>query len=377
MKSYCKGLAVDEMLLGEAYERWLDGGAGRRNRWRVRREHGSAEALIAEIAREVADGTLHFEPISTATRHDGGKDREIGIEPVKQQVCGYAVDVALEGLMRAKLGYWQFSRKGMGQFRAAPTVKRWMHGCRYHVHGDVRKCYDSISCEVVMRILRRYVRSPDVLRVAGAILDSYPDGHLMIGSFFSMRMAHLVLSFGYHRVEALHKARRGKRRALVAHQCWYVDDFWLFGDDRRDLKAAMRELSRYMRDELGVEIKPWKVCRCDVPPREVRGRSLPMAEPADIAGPVVDRGRVTIRAETFLKARRCLLRYRRKPWSDRLARRLISYWGWLKNTDCRRFCRENGVYAAVASAKRLVGDMDRGRARCHSRQSFATASPRG
>lgn len=295
---------------------------------------------------------------------------------MKQQVVGYVIDHALDVLMHAKLGYWQFSRPGMGQFRAAPTVMRWMHSCRYHVHGDVRKCYDSISCDVVMRVLRRYVMSEVIIAAAQAVLDSYPDGHLMIGSYISMRLAHLILSFGYHHIEALHKERRGRRRALVGHQAWYADDFWLFADDKRDLKRAMRSLTRYMRDAFGLDVKPWKVSRSDVPPKRVKGRKLQMSEPADIAGPVVADGRVTIRASTFLKARRCLFRFKRKLWSERLARRFLSYWGWFKHTDCRMFCEDNGVYAAVLAATRLASQIDRRRrAKCLSKSNFATASP--
>lgn len=360
MKSYCKGLVVDRGFVDEAYERWRRGDAGRKNEWRVYREHGSPSELVDEIAREMGEGTLRFPELRTRPRRDGGKVRDIGVEPVKQQVVGYVIDHALDDLMRAKLGYWQFSRPGMGQFRAAPTVKRWMNGCRYHVHGDVRKCYDSIACEVVMRVLRKYVRSGAVLRAAQAVLDSYPEGHLMIGSYLSMRLAHLVLSFGYHHVESLHKERRGKSTALVKHQCWYADDLWLFGDDKRDLKRAMRSLAKYLKDGFGLELKPWKVMRC--------GED----EPADIAGPVVRPSRVTIRARTFLRARRCLIRFRRRPWSSRLARRLIAYWGWLKHTDCVGFCARSGAYAAVAAAKRLISNQERARAKCLSSPSTAT-----
>ena len=376
MKSYCKGLVVDRGFVAEAYDRWRHGDAGRANHWRVTKEYGSPGALIDEIVREANAEVLRFEPLRTSPRNDCGKERDIGVEPVKQQVVGYVIDHALDNLMHAKLGYWQFSRPGMGQFRAAPTVVKWMHSCRYHVHGDVRKCYDSISCDVVMRVLRKYVRSGVVLAAAQAVLESYPDGHLMIGSYISMRMAHLILSFGYHYVESLHKERRGRMVALVEHQGWYADDFWLFSDDKRDLKSAMRSLTRCMRDEFGLDIKPWKVRRSDVPPKRVKGRKLQMSEPADIAGPVVADGRVTIRASTFLKARRCLLRFKRKPWSEHLARRFLSYWGWFKHTDCRGFCETNGAYKAVHAAKRLASQIDRRRrAKCLSRLSTATASP--
>lgn len=78
----------------------------------------------------------------------------------------------------------------------------------YHVHLDVRKCYPSIKPEVVSRILRRYVRSPDALYLCEALLATYGGG-LEIGSYFSLRMAQLVLSFGYHSVEGWARSGAG------------------------------------------------------------------------------------------------------------------------------------------------------------------------
>ena len=63
MKSYCKGLRIDEALVVSAYESWLDSKAGKKNAWRVPQEHGSASALIAEIVREVETRSLTFRPI--------------------------------------------------------------------------------------------------------------------------------------------------------------------------------------------------------------------------------------------------------------------------------------------------------------------------
>lgn len=353
LKTYCKNLVVDEEFVAEAYDRWRRNEAGRKNAWRVDKQYGSAAALIAEITREANDGTLSFEPIETRPRNEDGKVRDIGVEPVKQQVCGYVVDLAIEELWNAKVGYWQISRPGFGQFRAAGSVKRWLGRCGYHVHLDIRKCYDNIKCRDVERLLAKYVKSASVVGAAGAITDSYPDGHLMIGSYFSLRMAQLVLSCGYHHVEGLGKVRRGKRRAMVAHQCWYVDDVWLFGDSKRDLKQAVRSLAGYMRKEFGLELKPWKICRSGDD------------EPADIAGVVVRPSRITVRDKTFLRARRALMRYRRKPRDIHLARRVLSYNGWLKHADCLGFMARSGAFSAVRLAKRMVSNEDR-RAACPS-----------
>lgn len=343
MKTYCKGLVIDEAFVRAAYADWCRAGAGRKNRWRIAEEHGSADALVAEIVREVEARSLSLRPIRRYRLRDGssGKVRTIGVESVKQQVLDYVAVRALEPLMAAKVGWYQASSvKGKGQLFAARAVRRWVQEGGYWVHMDIRQCYPSISHEVAMRTVSRNVRNPDVLYVVRSLLATYGQG-LEIGSYFSLRLAQLALSYGYHHVEGLGKARRGRRRPLVAHQIWYMDDVYLFAPDKRDLRCAARSLERYMRSELGLRMKPWKVCR------------VSDDEPVDVAGYVVRAGRTTVRAGLFLRARASFRRYARAP-TVRLARRVCSYWGWLSNSDSAGFVARSGADGIRRRAGRRI-----------------------
>ncbi len=350
MKSYCKGLRIDEALVTSAYERWLAAPAGRKNAWRVNAEYGSAGALVAEIAGEIESRSLLFRPIKRYRHREptNGKLRVIGVESVKQQVCDYVAIEALNALLVAKVGFWQVSSvKGKGQIMAANAVSRWVQEGGYFVHLDVRKCYPSIKPDAVMSILRRYVRSPDVLYLCEALLSTYGDG-LEIGSFFSLRMAQLVLSFGYHEVEGMHKTRRSSRVQLVSHQLWYADDIYLFGQDKRNLRSAARQLQRLLLKEFGLHIKPWKICR------------VSDQEPVDVVGFTVRRNRVTLRSTLFLRACRAFRRYRRKPTLAR-ARRVASYSGWFRHTDSAKVWLGNGFGDVFKAARRHVSAVERKR----------------
>lgn len=344
MKSYCKGLVMGRDHIARAYGEWSRAEAGRRNAWRVVREFGSADALIDELASEIAGRCLTLRPIRRWERTEptNGKVRTIGVESVKQQVLDYAVVAALRPMLEAKVGYWQVAGvRGKGQAACRRAMRRWVHEGGYHVKVDVRQCYPSISHEVVRRVMRRYVRSPDVLYCVDAILATYDAGGLEIGSYLSMQLANLVLSFGYHHVEGLCKVRRGRRVPLVAHQLWHMDDGLLMGPDKRSLKVAVRSLARYMRDELGLELKPWKVARTSE------------AEPLDMGGFVVREGRCTLRPSMFRRAKRAFARFRRRR-SLRLACRVASYWGWLRNSDSDGFVLRNGLNRLVTIARRIV-----------------------
>lgn len=211
----------------------------------------------------------------------------------------------------------------------------------YHVKIDVKQCYPSISHEVVRKIMHRYVRSADILYCVDAILATYDMGGLEIGSYFSLQVANLVLSFAYHHIDGLCKERRGKSVRLISHQIWHMDDGLILGRDKRNLRMAVRSLVRYMRDELGLTIKPWKIARTGE------------EEPLDLGGFVVRPSRTTMRAGTFIRAKRAFRRFARHH-SLRLARRICSYWGLLKHTDSDGFIARNNIYKLLRLARAIV-----------------------
>ena len=357
LKSYCKGLKVDRDFVAEAYASWLVAPAGRKNGWRVEKDFVGEDALIDEIAGEIATRTLQFEPIRRYEHKEptNGKVRTIGILSVKQQVCDYVMASALEPLLNAKIGFYQVAGvKGKGQKLARSAIRRWSREGGYHVKLDVSKCYPSISHDLVMRILRKHVRSSDVLYLAETMLETHGTGEMVdmetgevigmgleIGSYFALLMANLVLSYAYHFIEGLHKERRGKRRTLVRHQAWHLDDAVLVSADKRDLKMAVRALVKFMREELGLSVKPWKVAK------------MGDTEPLDLGGYIARDGRVTLRAGLFLRAKRAIARFSRRH-TITLARRVCSYWGWLKHSQSLGFIVRNGVHGLMKIARAMI-----------------------
>lgn len=353
MKSYCKGLVITRDIVASAYERWLGGEAGRKNAWRVDAEHGDAGALVDEIAGEIRSRSLATSPARYRTHVEpsNGKVRKIAIESVKQQVLDYVFHDCIEPLLDAKIGFYQTaSIEGRGQVWAKRHIERWVPHCRYFVKTDISKCYPSTSHEVCMKVLRKYVRSDDVLYIAEYILSTYEPG-LNIGSRFSLDMMNLILSFAYHHVEGLRKARRGKGRKLVKHQIWFMDDCLMLGNDKRDLKAAARSMARYVRDEFGLTVKPWKVCK--LPERPEKGR-----ERVKMCGFYIEPGKTTVADTTFVKARRAFSRMPKAP-TLKAARRCCSYYGWLKHSDSHTFMKKNGVWKALRMARQLISEHDR------------------
>lgn len=351
MKTYCKGLRIGRPEVERAYEAWLEAPSGRKNSWRVVREHGSAAALIDELVSEIQGRRLAFAPIRRYVRKEptNGKERFIGVLSVKQQVTDYIIVTCAMPLLSAKVGYYQVSGiKGKGGRFATESVRRWVSdgSCAWFAKSDIRKCYPSTRPADVLELYRRYLGSDDLVYCIEAAFSTYATGGMEIGSFLSQRSMAFALSFAYHHVEGLFRERRGKRLPMVVHQIWQADDMVLFSRSKRDVKAAMRSLEAFLADGLGLTLKGWKPCR------------VGEDEPVDICGSVSRPSHVEIRDRTFLRGRRAFRSFARAP-TLASARRVCSYYGIFKNADCADLMRREHMHSLAARARRMVSENDR------------------
>lgn len=353
MRTYCKRLDITRELVASAYESWRRGQSGRKNHYRVAQEYGTPGALIDEITSEIAGRRLVFRPIRRYSHHErtNGKTRTIGVESVKQQVCDHLCVMCIQGMLDDKMGYYQCAGvKHKGQRLCRTALGRWSREGGYFVKADIRQCYPSLKTHVVMRVLRKYVRSADVLYLAETLMATYDGGGMEIGSHLSLCLVNLILSFAYHHVEGLGKHRRGKWKPLVTHQLWHLDDVLLFSKSKRDLKVAMRTLERYLAEEFGLHVKPWKVCRM--------GEEAP-----DMGGWVARDGVIRLREGTFIRARRAFRRFDAHRTYTR-AKAVVAYWGWFKHADLERFVRSHSWHRKQRIASTLIGRWESDTRRC-------------
>lgn len=338
-------------MIFEAVTRWRKSESGRQNYWRIKKEYGSDLKLINEIYSEIRSRSLSFRPIRYSIRATppSCKPREIGQESVKQQIVDYTIIGALEDFLNAKIGFYQVaSVEGKGPFFAARTVSKWTWmGLGYWVHLDARKCYQSIKKPVVMSVLRRYVKSDDLIYIAEALLDTYRDG-LSIGSYFSLKMAQLILSFGYHFLEQPAYYRRDKLKPYVDHQIWYADDIYLFSRNKKRIRIAMKKLHKYMFDNFGVYIRSAKINQVNTD------------EPVKITTFVCDPNKTTIKSDLFLRIQRAYENFRSRP-NIHNARKVCSYWGYLKNSNTYSVVKSRGYDRLFKQAKQCVSAYDQRR----------------
>ncbi|MCG4623285.1 MULTISPECIES: reverse transcriptase domain-containing protein [Bifidobacterium] len=273
----------------------------------------------------------------------------------------YVAARALMPLFHAKIGRWQTaSIPGRGINDARKAIRKWVRerDSRVFVKLDVVKCYPSIDRAVLKAMLAHDVGDRRLLRLMFALVDQYRgDRGLNIGSYLSQWLANYYLSAAWHYAEgslfAVRRSRRRQgeeiRRRLVTHVLFYADDILLIGRSKRDLTIAVKRLRRFLRDRLHLEIHPtWNVKHIG-------------AEPIDMVGYTFRPGRTGVRPAIFLRAERAYSRAAKRPMTMAMARKCISYYGWLYHSDSVAFRRRHDIDRIFHQARHVVSAAKTGR----------------
>ena len=315
--------------------------------------NGTIETIVDVIRQEILSQDYHWKPIWHTYRKENDKVRRIGIQDVKQQLYDYIAVNGLKELFDKKIGQFQCAAiPKRGQKYGMEVIKKWIknHEIRYVWKGDARHYYENINVEKLKNLLKRYVKNDPLLHLTFALIDSFDQG-LEIGSYLSQYLANFYMSFAYHYVEENafkdRKQKNGqvKRKRLVYHQLYYMDDMAFFGKSLSDLKMAVKHFKKWMWEELGIEIKEgddW----IDLKDGYI-----------DMMGFCISREKVTVRSRIFLRCRRGIKKAKKeKVITLKLARRLVSLDGWLKNSDCRHWRKKNKADQIIKICKEVIRD---------------------
>ncbi len=122
----------------------------------------------------------------------------------------------------------------------------------YVLHLDIAAYFPSIPHDRMKACIRRYLKDEYALRALGAIVDSAGGGGrgLPIGNLTSQVLANLYLNTLDHELQ---------RRA--GGYMRYVDDFFLFGDDKAHL-WSLRDSAGQRLGALGLQLHPLKQQLC-------------------------------------------------------------------------------------------------------------------
>lgn len=323
--------------------------------------HGGAHGIAIEITERIKARDLALPPVHYRDRVDksSGKLRRLGIESAMQQCMNYVAVYALMPMLKAKVGPFQCaSILERGQVYGKKVLEKWIRkdpkGTKYYDKMDVRHCFESIRHRTIRKLLGRDIRkNPTLIWFVLALIGTYEEG-LSIGSFLSQWLCNYVISYAYHfATERLYKTRRGKRQNLVTHILVFMDDIIIFAASKHNAKAAGKALEEFMLVRLGLCIKPNRCIKQTA------------KEPPDMMGYVVSKEHTTIRARTFVRARRALLRAWWRmcaglPIYLQNARRIVSYRGYFKHTNSNRIAKALHLKAVHRAARKVISKFAKG-----------------
>jgi hypothetical protein len=325
------------------------------------------EEIINGIQQELLNKDIKLKPISYKEKIDPSnfKLRRIGIQDVKQQLYDY---IAVEGLRPffVYIGEHQYATiKGRGQIIGVQTIKRRLRNknIRYVGKADIKKCYESIDKNRLMAFLQRHIKNDLLLWLVNELLNTFESG-LSIGSYLSQYLCNLYLAQLYHEIsENMCRIRRHKdgtteRINLVKHVVFYADDILILGTNAKDIHKAMRLIVKCVDEKLGLKIKPsWVVFKAKTGDKSNDGQFV------DMMGFRVYRQHITIRRRVFKRIRRCYMRVWKMIKTHRkipllYARRCISYYGQIKNSNSYKIKIKYHIYQVLNICKKVVAVYD-------------------
>ena len=392
MKTYCKNIDILNLdFLAACVSECLSGKYGRnsvaqflcenseytRNEIRnIINNHQVREidVIIMTIAKKmqshIRNKDVSLPPIHFSERYDeiSKKYRIIGVQSIEHQCYEYVAVNACKELFYKKFGVYQCaSIPNRGQSYGKKAIAKWVksdvNGTRFAIKADVKKCYPSIDKNQIKKFLQRDLhKNPILLYLLFTLIDMYDTG-LSIGSHLAQWLCNYYLSYGYHYIsEKLFTTRKLKHSnkiikvRLISHVIFYMDDIIIFGSNKKYLMMAMHKTLEYFSNVLLLTIKPnWRLFKVQYIDKrgKIRGSFV------DMMGFRFYRGKTSIRQSIFVRIKRKYIRLRKKSMRKKnisrlFAQSIMSYWGWVKNTNSYKFSREYNIFKLTNLAKSVV-----------------------
>lgn len=203
-------------------------------------EHTKVER-VEELRAIIVNG-FHPSPARHRTIYDksSNKYREI-YEPMlwpDQYVHHALVQVIQPTIQRGMDHYCCGSIPGRGTLYGVRAIQKWMaadtKNTKYCAELDIRHFYQSLQPGVVMAQMCRIIKDRPVLQLIENILaDGVP-----IGNYCSQWFANAALQPLDHLI---------REKLGVKHYIRYMDNFTLFGPNKKKLHKAVREIEQWLR----------------------------------------------------------------------------------------------------------------------------------
>lgn len=176
------------------------------------------------------------------------KERVIAVAPFRDRVLHHAIVNILEPLYEKSFIFDSYAtRKEKGTHKAIERAQAFLRKNRWFFKADIEKYFDSIDHQLLLAILERKIKDPDLLWLLRAIIANggIDSRGLPIGNLTSQFLANVYLDPFDHFV---------KERLRVPFYIRYMDDFVLFNQEKETLKTLRPTLEHFLSTRLGLRL---------------------------------------------------------------------------------------------------------------------------
>ncbi len=287
----------------------LDVSARKKYRDRVRKKIDKMTDALYD-ALEAGSAPM-FPPIKRIV-HDRKKDREITVSRFfPNKAFDYLLVDQLKPIILKSMYYWCVGNvKGRGLDVCLGFCKRSVRKYRYCLQLDIKKFYDRIDKAVLFRQVARKVADRDFLNFYKQVIGNRGRG-LPLGMNSSQWLSNFYLqSVDDYIKQELHAP------AYIR----YVDNLWIFANNKRKLHFYRKQIAKYLSEELHLSLK-----------ETYQVLNLEKGDEIEVLGYKVSRGFTRLNKRVLYKVTRLYHRMK-KRLSLRRARSVVSLMGWLKRT---------------------------------------------
>jgi len=221
----------------------------------------NCEKYLLELQQELVGHRYQPQPYKYFTIKEP-KERTISVAAFRDRVVHHALVNVIEPYFEAVFIKDSYAtRKNKGLHLAVKAAQSYVRGNDWYLKLDITKFFDNIDHAILMGLISRKIKDPEVLNLCRIILKNQTLSSglesgkgLPVGNLTSQFFANIYLNGMDHFV-----------KQVLGYKAYvrYMDDFVLFNNDPKKLKEALLLLESYLR-QLGLQIKPksMQINRC-------------------------------------------------------------------------------------------------------------------
>lgn len=280
---------------------------------------------LYELQDAIKNLTYQTSEYTIFQKQDGEKLREIYKLPYfPDRICQWAIIQVIEPYLLRNLTDDTYSAiPGRGTFKAYTKLKKALRkdrvGTRWCLKLDIKKYYPNISKSKLKDKYARLFKDKRLLALIGEIIDSTEgEKGVPIGNYISQYSGNIYLSDFDHRVKEVYK---------VKYYFRYMDDMVFLAKTKEELQILVKEVIKYMKEELDLEIKEnWSLF-------EVDDRGI------DFVGYVFKHDNIRLRKTIVKTLKRTSLKIKKRVNQGGIINyhmfcAINSMKGWLQHGDC-------------------------------------------